>query len=437
MYQFHRQTHVAIDRRHGIQRRDFLRGVALGSLAAGTASWTDLLCAESSQLRKRGKACILLWMAGGPSQFETFSPLPGHANGGETKAIATAAPGIQIADNYPETAKVMNDLAIIRSMHSREGAHPRATFLMHTGSLPMASIKHPAFGAIVAEQLPNAELELPAFVRVGNMGLAAAPGAAGTGGYLGTEFDPFLLPLPGKLPSNATPATDGDRFGRRIDLLERLEHSFAASEIPQEVADHEKLYRKAQRMIQSAQMKAFDLEQEPAAAREAYGSGTFADGCLLARRLVETGVTFVEVGLNGWDTHADNFNATRRLAGQTDRAIAQLIRDLKERGLLDSTLVAWMGEFGRTPRINPRGGRDHYPKAFNVALAGAGIRGGQVVGKVDESGSEVADRPVTVPDMFQTLCKALGLNPNKEHMTNIGRPFKIVDGGKPVDELFG
>lgn len=437
MYQFHRQTHVAIDRRRGVHRRDFLRGVALASLAAGSASWTDLLCAESSQLRKRGKACILLWMQGGPSQFETFSPLEGHANGGETKAITTAVPGIRIADNYPETAKVMGDLAVIRSMTSKEGAHPRATFLMHTGNLPTASIKHPAFGAVAAEQLPNAALELPAFVRVGSFGNGTTSSAAATGGYLGTEFDPFMLPIAGKLPNNTTPRTDGDRFGRRIDLLERLEHSFAASEIPQEVADHEKLYRKAQRMIQSTQMKAFDLDQEPTAAREAYGSGTFADGCLLARRLVETGVTFVEVSLSNWDTHADNFNTVRRLSGQTDRAIAQLIRDLKERGLLDTTLVAWMGEFGRTPKINPRGGRDHYPKAFNVAMAGAGIRGGQVIGKVDEAGSEVADRPVTVSDMFQTMCKALGINPNKEHMTNIGRPFKIVDGGKPVDELFG
>jgi hypothetical protein len=433
--QAHRQTFVAIDRRHGIHRRDFLRGIAASSVAAGMLGWTDLLCAESSQLRKRGKACILLYMQGGPSQFETFSPLPGHANGGETKAIPTAVPGIQIAENFPEVAKVMGDVAIIRSMTGKEGAHPRATFLMHTGYLPTASVKYPAFGAVVAEQLRDAQLDLPAFVRVGGNGNVQS--FSGGGGYLGNEFDPFMMAVPGKMPTNTQPGTDSARFSRRMDLLERLEGDYAASQLTQEVADHGRLYRKTQRMIQSDQMKAFDFQDEPAASREAYGSGPFAEGCLLARRLVETGVTFVEVFLNGWDTHADNFSTVRKLAGQSDRAVAQLIRDLKQRGLLDSTLVAWAGEFGRTPRINPRGGRDHYPKAFNVALAGCGIRGGQVIGKLEEDGSAVADRPVSIPDLFSTMCKSLGINAGTEHMTNIGRPIKIVDGGTPVDELFG
>ncbi len=430
-FELFRQTDVKIDRRRGVHRRDFLRSVALGGVAAGAMSWTDLLCAESSELRKRGRAIILLWMAGGPSQFETFSPLSGHANGGETKAISTAAAGVQIAENYPETAKMMNDIAVIRSMTSKEGSHPRATFLLHTGYLPTASVRYPAFGAVAAEQLRMASLDLPSFVRIGG-GQQNASG----GGFLGVDYDPFMIAAAGKLPANTTPATDFTRFDRRLDLLGRLEGEYAAGQLKQEVADHEKLYRKAQRMIQSDQMKAFDLESEPTPVREAYGSGTFASGCLLARRLVETGVTCVEIFLGGWDTHNDNFSRVRNLAGQSDRAFAQLIRDLKERGLLDTTLVAWMGEFGRTPKINPRGGRDHYPKSFNVALAGGGIRGGQTIGKVDPTGADVVERPVTVPDLFQTFCKSLRINPSVEHVTN-NRPIKIVDTGKPVEELFG
>jgi hypothetical protein len=431
-YQLHRQTDISIDRGRGVHRRDFLRAVALGGIASGTLSWSDLLAVEAPALRKRNKAIILLWMQGGPSQFETFSPLPGHANGGETKAISTAAPGVQIADNFPETAKMMQDIAIIRSMTSREGSHPRATFFLHTGYLPTASVKYPAFGSVAAEQLRLASLDLPAFVRVGNFG---RQGNA-DGGMLGVEYDPFNLATAGKAPDNVLPSTDFSRLGRRLDLLERMEGEGADGAIKQEVADHEKLYRKAQRMIQSSQMKAFELDAESAPVREAYGSSPFANGCLLARRLVETGVTCVEVFLNGWDTHSDNFNSVRRLASQSDRAFAQLIRDLKDRGLLDSTLVVWMGEFGRTPKINPRGGRDHYPKAFNVALAGGGIRGGQVIGRVDETGGTVTERPVSVQDLFQTFCKCLEINPSVEHMTNTGRPIKIVDGGKPVDELF-
>ncbi len=302
--------------------------------------------AQSGELRKKGKACILFWMQGGPSQFETFSPLESHANRGETKSIATSVHGIQIADNFPHVAKMMGDVAIIRSMTSKEGSHPRATYLLHTGYLPTASVKYPAFGSVAAEQLHRPELDLPAFVRVGGGGGQNNS----SGGFLGVEYDPFLMGNPGKLPNNTIPETDFTRFGRRLDLLERLEGDYVKTQIKQEVTDHEKLYRKAQRMIQSSQMKAFDLEQESPGTKESYGSGQFAAGCLLARRLIETGVTFVEVFLNGWDTHADNFAAVRRLAGQSDQAIAQLIRDLKERGLLDTTLVAWMGEFGARPR---------------------------------------------------------------------------------------
>lgn len=429
----HLSHHVDVSiGRHGVAtRRDFLRGISTAAIAGGLLSWSDLVSVQAAELRKRGKACIVLWMQGGPSHFETFSPKPGHSNGGDTKAISTAVPGIEVAENFPRVAGQTKDIALIRSMTSKEGAHPRATYLLHTGYLPTASVNYPALGSIVAKELPHSELELPAFVRVGGR----VNNGSG-GGLLGVEFDPFVLNGAMQTPANTTPAVDVARYKRRLDLTERLEADYAASEGKQEVADHQKLYRKASRMILSPQMAAFDLSKESAAVRDAYTRTSFGSGCLLARRLIESGVPFVEVGSDGWDTHDDNFGRTKRLAGDVDQPFAQLVLDLKQRGLLDSTLVVWMGEFGRTPRVNPRGGRDHYPVAFNVALAGGGIRGGQVIGRTDEGGAMVADRPVSVTDLLQTFCKSLGIDPKKENIASNSRPIKIVDGGAPVNELF-
>ncbi len=425
------QVDVSLNRQGVIRRRDFLRGISAASIAAATLSWRDLVTLQAAELQQRGMACILLWMQGGPSPFETFSPKPGHPNGGETKAIGTSVSGIEISENFPHTAKIMHEAAIIRSMTSKEGSHPRASYLLHTGYLPTASVKYPAFGSIVAQQVAHAQLELPAFVRVGGN----IQNGAG-GGILGIEYDPFLMPAAGKLPTNTATTTDVPRYNRRLELLGRLEADYASSGAKEEVAEHQKLYQKASRMILSSQMKAFDLDQEPATMREGYGSTQFGLGCLLARRLVETGIPCVEVALNGWDTHFDNFPRVKELAGQVDQPLAFLIADLKQRGMLDKTLVVWMGEFGRTPKINPRVGRDHYPRAFNVLLAGGGVQGGRVIGKTDEGGADVADRPVNVPDLFQTFCKSLQINPKAENIAPNGRPIKIVDGGNVVSELF-
>ena len=426
-------TAISLQRQNVVRRRDFLKAISTVGIAAGVLSWRDVMALEASNLRKRGMACILLWMQGGPSHFETFSPKAGHANGGETKAIGTNVSGIEISENFPILAQQMQDLAIVRSMTSKEGAHPRASYLMHTGYLPTASVKYPTFGSFVAQQIGNAALELPAFVRIGEGRQGGVNGA----GILGVDYEPFVMPGAAGLPRNTVPMTDVERYDRRLNLLESLEAAASAGGSDPEIADHQKLYRKASRMILSPSMAAFDLEKEPQKIRDTYGQGQFAAGCLMARRLVEAGVTFVEVQLNGWDTHNDNFNECKRLCGDVDQPFAALVKDLKQRGMYDSTLVVWMGEFGRTPRINPRAGRDHFPNAFNVVLGGAGIKGGQVIGKTDASGSEVADRPVTVPDLFQTFCKALAINPNHENTAGNGRPIKLVDKGAAVTELFG
>jgi len=425
------QTDVTMRPRGVLRRRDFLRGVSAAAFATGMLGWQDLMLLRADEIKRRGKACILLWMEGGPSQFETFSPKPGHENGGETKAIATSVSGIQIAENLPKLAQQMHELAVIRSVTSKEGNHPRAQQLLHTGYLPNPSVKYPTFGALVTQALADKETALPAFCRIGGRFRTA-----GGGGILGVSYDPFEITNPEKSPAYTKPSHGGDRFARRLDLLKRMEADYQAADGKQVVADHQQLYDKTARMILSPEMKTFDIEQEKPAVLDAYGRTKFGASCLLARRLIEAGVTFVEVGLNGWDTHQNNFVETRRQCETIDQPVAQLLTELRERGLLDSTLVIWMGEFGRTPKINPRAGRDHYPRAFNVALAGGGIRGGQVIGATDAGGEQVTEQPVTVPDLFQTYCRALGVDPDLENHTPLGRPIKVVDGGQAIAELF-
>jgi len=426
-----RETHVALGRGGPIRRREFLRGVSVAALSAGAASWTDQLAARADELRSRGKACILLWMQGAPSQFETLTPKPGRETGGETKAIATSVPGIELAENLPRLAGTMGHLALIRSMTTKEGNHQRASYLMHTSYVPTVGVKYPAMGSVVSEQMADAACELPAFVRIGTR----FPNSGG-GGLLGAAHDPFVVSSAGRPPTNVQPTTDAARYGSRLGLLDRLEGASTTTDEAL-IADHRALYEKTSRMILSSQMEAFELDREPDSVRNGYGQGEFAEGCLLARRLVEAGVPFVEVSLGNWDTHDDNFNRCRALCEQLDGPFAFLLEDLRQHGLLDSTLVMWMGEFGRTPRVNPRGGRDHYPRAFSAAMAGAGVRGGQVIGATDDDGTTVTDQPVTEKDLFQTVYHAMGIDASLENMSSVGRPIKLVDGGAPVMPLFG
>ena len=433
-----RGTQVRLREGQVVGRREFLRNVSLAGLAAGAASWTDCVSAHAAEMRKQGRACILLWMAGAPSQFETFDPKPGHENGGETKAIDTNVAGLRISEYLPETARVADKLAVVRSMSTKEGNHQRASYMLHTSYVPTATVRHPAIGSVAAHEIADAACELPAFVRIGQVQNGS------NGGLLGTAFDAFDVGGgAGRagggsvMPVNTTPTTSVDRYRRRLGLLDRLEQSVENPAIAVASAEHRKLYEQSSRMILSSQMKAFDLELEPQKVRDAYGAGTFASGCLLARRLVETGVAFVEVGLGNWDTHDDNFNRSRGLCQQLDRPYAVLLRDLDERGMLDRTLVVWMGEFGRTPRINGRGGRDHYPRAFNAVLAGGGVKGGQIIGATTAGGEDVVENPISEKDLFQSIYRTLKIDPDKEFMSPIGRPIKIVEGGKPVPHLIG
>ncbi len=425
---------VAMNAQGVLGRRGFLKAVGLGA-GATALSFSDLMAAQADDLRRRNKAMILLWMNGGPSQFESLDPKPEHSNGGGTQVIDTVAPGIKIAEGWENLAGVMDQFALIRSMTNREGNHQRATYQLHTGYTPTASVKHPSFGSNLAKELTESDFDLPSVVQIGGRGLIPGSGAA----YLGTELEPFQVPTPTQPPTNARPNVPRGRFRRRLGLLGNLEQAgFATTGGADQVEEHRSLYRQTASMVLSPQMKSFDLSEESENLRERYGRHPFGQGCLLARRLIETGVTFVEVRSPGnWDTHRDQADRLSQLIPPVDQGTAALITDLKDRGLLDSTLVVWMGEFGRTPRINPNAGRDHFPRAFSIAAAGAGIRGGQVYGSTSVDGTEVADSPVTVPDLLNTFCTALGIDPSTETMSPIGRPLKIVDGGTPITQLFG
>ena len=319
------QVYARTNRRRVVERRDFLRLVASTGVASAGMNWADAIRLSAGQLRQRGMACILLWMNGGPSQFETFDPKPEHDNGGETKAIATKVPGVQLADNLPNLAEVADELAIIRSLTSKEGSHPRASYLMHHGYLPMGGVKFPTLGSNVAHQIGDVESELPSFVRIGGRARNA-----GNAGFLGVDYDPFVLSNPQRPPQNSRPATSRDRYTRRLELLGSLDADFVAVEGSTIVRDHGKLVQRAADMILGPKMDAYDLELESTRDREAYGSTPFAAGCLLSRRLVEAGVTFVEVVSGGWDTHQDNFERHRDLTSQVDQPMARLITDLKD-----------------------------------------------------------------------------------------------------------
>lgn len=411
-----------------LSRRGFLQGIGAGAMAAGL-SFTDLMAVHADDLRKRQMACILLWMAGGPSQFETFDPKPDHANGGKTEVIQTAVPGITIAKGWEKVAAQMKDIALIRSMTNKEGNHQRATYQLHTGYAPTGTVKHPNFGCVAAAELGDPKFDLPHIVSVGGVSVGA--------GMLGVAYEPFNVGDPNRPPANVTLPTPPDRFVRRLNLMETLEkEGFERAGAADRVKEHTSLYRQTKGMVLSPRMKAFDLANEDATLRDAYGRNPFGQGCLLARKLVEAGVTFVEVRSNGWDHHQQIHDNMAKNAGTVDPGFGTLISDLKQKGMLDRTLVIWMGEFGRTPKVNPNAGRDHFPRVFNIALGGGGIKGGQVIGASSPDGTAVKDHPVEVNDLLTSLCHSLKIDPKKENMSPLGRPIKIVDGGKVVKELF-
>lgn len=427
---------------HGIvNRRGFLKQLGAGAAGAGilSLSWRDLLIARSSELRKSGKSMILLWMDGGPSQYETFNPKVGSKFQGPAKAISTNVPGIEICEQWPETAKVMDKIAVIRSMQSGERDHFRAIKLVRTGYPITPTINYPTWGSVVARERWDPGFDLPAFVRVCRPRIKTRDVNAGV---LGARFESFKIDEPGTLPPDVLPTIPPDVLRRRLALAGKFDEQFAEQGGRKAVAEKQAVYDRTSRFVLSPLLDVFKLDSEPDKLRDAYGRTSFGQGCLLARRLVEAGVSFVEVintgSLNdqGWDTHKRGFEENPQLSAETDPAYATLLKDLHDRGLLENTLVVWMGEFGRTPKFDSDGGRDHYSEGWITCFSGGGVKGGQVIGATDADGVKITDRPVGVQDLFVTFCHVLGMDPHDEYITDQDQPLKLVEGGKLISELF-
>jgi uncharacterized protein (DUF1501 family) len=412
----------------GTDRRGFLRLTSLAGLGWLTPVG-HLLAAQAERSRAPARSIILLWLAGGPSQLETFDPHPGTKSAGGTRAIATAVKGLELAEGYGRLAEVMADVALVRSMVSKEGDHERGTYLLKTGYRPDATVEHPSIGAICCHELPVGTTEIPRHISI----LASQWPARG--GFLGGDYDAFQADDPqSRLPdvtSFATPARDAARTGD-LDVVER---AFGRGRSRRLAATlHIDTIHRARALMTSQQLKAFDISAEPLAVLREYGETPFGRACLAARRLTEVGVRCIEVNLSGWDSHVNNHELHRKNAAILDPAFSALIRDLKRRGQLERTLVLCAGEFGRTPKINAFEGRDHWPVGFSVALAGGGIRGGRVIGATDPEGLKDPAQPANVADLHATVLRAVGLDPTKENVSPIGRPIALSQG-KPLEAL--
>lgn len=420
-------------------RRHWLKAHAQAGLALSGGSWLSRLAAasETENVRPR-RSCILLWMNGGPSQTDTFDLKPGHQNGGPFQAIATKTPGMTFGEHLPQIAQWSEQLAVIRSMSTREGDHGRARQNLRTGYAPQGPIQFPVFGSVVSHEYEHRESDLPNYVSILPRGLFN-PGLPAAG-FLGPDHAPLLVDGDGASELsvqnlNRPRGVTVEQVGERFRLLDTLNEPFLNAHPGVAAEGNRSAFSRAYRLMTSSAREAFQLTDEDEQLRERYGRTPFGRGCLLARRLVERGVPFVEVTLGGWDTHDNNFEAVKNLCGSLDQSWSALMSDLQDRRLLDSTLVVWMGEFGRTPVINPRNGRDHYPRAWSAVLGG-GIQGGATIGRTSDDGLTVEDRPVSTADLLATICLALGLDPKKQNMSNVARPIRLVDPeANPIQDL--
>ncbi len=400
--------------------------------AAGTFLGMNVrtLVARAGEDRKAtAEHVILFWNGGGMSHIDTFDPKPGRDVQGDLEPIKTSVAGIQISEIFPQLAKQMKHIALIRSIAGQNGDHGRATYQLQTSYGQSANLQHPGIGSVVVSE-KKAMGDLPAYVTVGGL----APKA----GYLGQKCEAYFVGRPGeKDPYLAFPSGIGDTRGnKRLDILKKMNDKQAGDLPGEEVSGAQTALTDAVRLMRSPALEAFEVRKEKPEVLERYGDTEFGRSALLARRLVEKGVRFVQVNRGGFDVHANAFPAMRDHGDVMDPALASLIEDLAQSGLLKKTMIVMLSEFGRTPKINMTMGRDHHPGVFSCLFAGGGVKGGQVIGSSDEDAMQPKDRPVKVTHLHASICHALGIDPNKEVMTPLQRPMKLVDNGKPVDELF-
>lgn len=403
-------------------------GVGLTPMLGGRAFAAGENASPLQQIAT-AKRVIYLYMSGGMTHLDTFDLKPKHENQGATKAMHSSA-DFQISANLPRLAKHGHHLAVINSMYSTTGAHQQARYLAHTSYEMRGTIQHPALGAWLLTFRDRMNQTLPGNVVIS--GDSRHPGS----GFFPAKVGPLMIGAPDKGLQNVKARVDEREFDYRMGLTRELSEGFAQRYDYKGVSAYTEMYDDAVKLMSSQDLKAFDLSEEPKEIREAYGNDKFGQGCLLARRLVENDVRFVEVSLGGWDTHQSNFTRVPERCDILDRGMGALISDLENRGLLNDTLVVLATEFGRTPRINQNVGRDHYPKAFSTVLAGGGVTGGQKYGKTDEGGEQVVEDKVAHEDLNATIAYALGLPLNHVLYSPSKRPFTVAQNGKPITKLF-
>jgi uncharacterized protein (DUF1501 family) len=414
-----------------VNRRKFLgqsSAVALTTLTTPIVTADETPVSESKTEDEPDRAVILLWLNGGPSTIDMWDLKPGVPTGGPFGRIPTTGEG-EICEHLPRLAKQMSRLTIVRSMNTREADHGRGRYYLHTGFMPAPGIEHPSYGAVVARELGVARTAspLPPFVAIGK-------GTVGPG-LLGARWAPLLIDADNPL-ANLTSTASEERNKKRLDLLKTLEKSYVGETRDFLAKEHRVLVENTAKLMRGGAKKTFDIEQEPSKTRQRFSDTTFGKGCLIARRLVEKGVPFVEVGFDGWDTHADNFNTLKKkLLPNLDQAMSALVDDLVERDLYDRTVVLCMGEFGRTPKINSRDGRDHWAKAWSLVIGGGGIPGGMVFGQTDEEGREVVGDAVSSENVMATVFQTVGIPLTKHYVDRHGRGLPLANGAEPIKAL--
>lgn len=420
---------------HAVSRRGFLGRVSTGAAATCAADMTVLDVLQNpvlaAEIRRQQKRVILLWLAGGASQLETWDPKPGRPTGGPYRPISTDVPGVQISELLPKLATRMKHTAIIRSLNTRVADHGGGASLMETGRRREPGTEFPDLGAIIARELGQADSRVPDYV---SMYTSTEGRRKGTSGFLGSRYAPMFL-SESMIPANIRKLEEISETSHqdRARLRDLLAQQFHRDHRSNRVSSHFNAYERVRGLMASEEL--FDVEQEPESVRARYGPTQFAQQCLIARRLSEAGVPFVKVARAWWDSHGQNFETHRELCADLDQSMSVLLDDLSERGLLENTLVVTLAEFGRTPKINASLGRDHFASAWSMTLSGCGIRGGSVYGKTDPDGQTVVDGEVTAGHLFGTIFQALGIDPHKEYYLG-ARPIPIMDFGcSPVTEV--
>jgi len=421
-----------------ITRRDFAAKTASSLLGVGllgnylNGSAAKAAFEQSSKLKQvaTAKNVIYLYMSGGQSHMDTWDPKEGVETAGPTKPITTSADGVRISEYLPLTAKQMHHATVINSLTSTQGAHEQGNYMMHTSYELRGTIRHPAMGAWLNVFQGGGNTTLPNFVYIGND--SRHPGA----GFFPAAHSPLYVNNPENGLKNVRSSVPEDRFAKRMQLAADLDQGFRSTFPHRNVKAYAEMYDDAIAMMKSEDLKAFSLNDEAPDVRATYGREAFGQGCLLARRLVERGVRFVEVSLGGWDTHNANFVRVPELCDTLDKGLSALIADLNSRGLLEETLIVLNSEFGRTPDINQNVGRDHYPKAFSGVMFGGGVKGGYVYGRTDKEGREVVENKVKIQDFNASIAFALGLPLDQIIYSPSKRPFTIADKGAPIPDLF-